>query len=86
MDGEVEETAQQPAAQPVIPWPTINTTPASEFTTHFFTLSFPCLFPYGKDDFHINRQRTCPALYEWADHLLRYQDGRFAQDKVWKFI
>lgn len=71
VDGEVEETAQQPAAQPVIPWPTISTTPASEFTTpHFFTLSFPCLFPYGKGDFQINRQRTCPALHEWGDHLL----------------
>ena len=87
VDGEVEETAQQPAAQPVIPWSTISTTPASELTTpHFFTLSFPCLFPYGKGDFHINRQRTCPALHEWADHLLWYQDGRFSQDKVWKFV
>ena len=87
VDGEVEETAQQPAAQPVIPWPTISTTPASEFITpHFFTLSFPCLFPYGKSDFQINRQRTCPALHEWGDHLLWYQDGRFAQHKVWKFV
>ena len=87
MDGEVEETAQQPAAQPVIPWPTISTTPASELITpHFFTLSFPCVFPYGKGDFQINRQRTCPALHEWGDHLLWYQDGRFAQHKVWKFV
>ena len=87
VDGEVEGTAQQPAVQPVILWPTISTTPASEFTTpHFFTLSLPCLFPYGKGDFDINHQGTCPALYEWADHLLWYQDGRFTQHKVWKFV
>ncbi|XP_068719655.1 uncharacterized protein, partial [Montipora capricornis] len=47
---------------------------------------FPCLFPYGKGDYHINRPISCPALHEWAEHLLWYQDGRFAWHKVWKFI
>jgi len=73
--------------QPVIPWPSTDTTPASEFTTpYFFTMAFPCLFPYGKGDFHINRPMTCPTLHDWAEHLLWYKDGRFARHKVWKFV
>ena len=73
--------------RPVIPWPTTGTTPASEFTTPYvFTMAFPCLFPYGKGDFHINHPVTCPTLHNWAEHLLWYQDGRFARHKVWKFV
>jgi len=47
---EVEtEGARRGVERPVIPWPTTNTTPVSEFTTpYFFTMAFPCLFPYGK--------------------------------------
>ena len=82
-EAETEEAQQRP----VIPWPSTDTTPASEFTTpFFFTMVFPCLFPYGKGDFHINRPVTCPALHDWAEHLLWYQDGRFARHKVWKFV
>ena len=49
-------------------------------------MAFPCLFPYGKGDFHINRPVTCAALHDWAEHLLWYQDGRFVRHKVWKFV
>ena len=85
--GAQTEGAQQGREQPVIPWPSTDTTPASEFTTpYFFTMAFPCLFPYGKGDFHINRPITCPTLHDWAEHLLWYQDGRFARHKVWKFV
>ena len=49
-------------------------------------MAFPCLFPYGKGDFHINRPITSPTLHDWEDHLLWYQDGRFARHKVWKFV
>ena len=67
--GAVE--AQGNVRRPVIPWPTTGTTPASEFTTpYFFTMAFPCLFPYGKGDFHINRMMACPTLQNWAEHLL----------------
>jgi len=77
---------QQGREQPVIPWPSTDTTPASEFTTpYFFTMAFPCLFPYAEGDFHINRPITCPTLHDWAEHLLWYQDGRFSRHKVWKF-
>ena len=86
-EGEPEINTQRRVERPVIPWPTTDTTPASEFTTpYFFTLAFPCLFPYGKGDFHIKRPVTCPSLHDWAEHLLWYQDGRFARHKVWKFV
>ena len=43
-------------------WPSQNDTPLSEFTTEYvFTFSFPCLFPYGAGDLHINRARTCTS-------------------------
>ena len=87
VQAEVEAALNQGAERPVIPWSTTDTTPASEFTTpYFFTMVFPCLFPYGKGDYHINRPISCPALHEWAEHLLWYQDGRFARHKVWKFV
>ena len=70
-----------------LPWPTRDNTPASEFTTqNFFTLSFPCLFPYGKGDFNANRPVTCSSLSDWAEHLLWYKDGRFAHHKFFKFV
>ena len=71
----------------VIPWPSQNNVPMSEFTAQFFfTLSFPCLFPYALGDFHINRLRTCTSMSEWAEHLMWYKDGRFARHKYFKFI
>ena len=85
-EGEPENT-QRRVERPVNPWPTTDMTPASEFTTpYFFTMAFPCLFPYGKGDFHINRPVMCPSLHDWAEHLPWYQDGRFARHKVWKFV
>lgn len=79
-----KEGFKQGREQPVIPWPSTGTTPASEFTTpYFFTMAFPCFFPYGRDDFHINRPITFPTLHDWAEHLLWYQDGRFARHEVW---
>ncbi|CAH3017279.1 unnamed protein product [Porites evermanni] len=44
-------------------------------------MAFPCLFPYGKGDFYVNRPVTRPSLHDWAEHLLWYQDGRFARHK-----
>ncbi|XP_053391813.1 uncharacterized protein LOC128554571, partial [Mercenaria mercenaria] len=70
-----------------IPWPSRGNAALSEFTTQFFfTLAFPCLFPYGSGDFHINRPRTCSSLADWAEHLLWYLDGRFASHQYFKFV
>ena len=62
-----------------LPWPTRGTEPVSEFlTNNFDDLAFPCLFPYGDACFRMNRDITCDSITEWAEHLLWYQDGRFA--------
>jgi hypothetical protein len=59
----------------------------SEFIAHYiFTLSFPALFPYGTADFFINRPRTVTSIGDWAEHLLWYDDGRFANHPYFKFI
>ena len=70
-----------------IPWPTRGNAPLSEFTTHhFFTLAFPTLFPFGSGDFFVNRPRSISSLADWADHLLWYEDGRFAHHSYFKFV
>ena len=62
-----------------IPWPTRGDVPVSEFvTSHFFTMAFPCLFPSGAGDFHVNRLRTCNSMADWGGHLFWFEDGRFA--------
>ena len=81
------EGVQQGREQPMIPWTSTDATPACEFTTpYFFTMTFPCFFPYGKGDFNINRPITCPTLHDLTEHLLWYQDGGFTRHKVWKFV
>ena len=76
-EAETEEAQQRP----VIPWPSTDTTPASKFTTPFsFTTAFPCLFPYGKGDFHINRPVTCPALHDCCGIKMG------GLHKVWTFV
>ena len=71
----------------ILPWPTRNNKPVSEFTTqYFFTLAFPTLFPYGTGDFFINRPRTVSSIGDWAEYLLWYDDGRFAHHPYFKFI
>ena len=68
---------------PIIPWPTRGDVPLWEFTTkYFFTLAFPCLFPYGNGDFHINRLRSYDSMSDWAEHLIWYKDGRFIVHNV----
>ena len=71
----------------ILPWPSRSNTPLSEFSTkYFFTIAFPCFFPYASGDFTINRPRTCTSLSDCAEHLLWYKDGRFAKHRYLKFI
>ena len=71
----------------IIPWPTRDDRPLSEHTTaYFFTMAFPTLFPLSTADFRINRPLTCPSMSSWAQHLIWYHDGRFAQHPYFKFI
>ena len=81
------ENAANKKGQVCIPWPTRKNEALSEFTTRqFFSLAFPCLFPYGNGDFHLNRARTCTSLSDWANHLIWFKDGRFANHNFFKFI
>jgi hypothetical protein len=52
----------------------------------FSTLAFPALFPFGTGDFQINRPRTFDFVSDWAEHLLWYDDGRFAHHQYFKFV
>lgn len=89
MEDIVDQNESAKSKQSVcrIPWPTRDNVPISEFTTKFFfTLAFPCLFPYGTGDFYVNRPVTCSSMAQWADHLIWYKDGRFAKHSYFKFI
>ena len=72
-----------------LPKPSKNYTPVSEFTTqYFFTLAFPCLFPFAHGDFFLSIGH---------ERVIHYQNGRniyfgwqmacrFACHQYFKFI
>ena len=68
-----------------VPWPPFG--PAlSEYTTEgLFTMAFPSLFPFGKADYSAPRRHRL-QLYEWAKHLIRYRDDRFATHPRFRFF
>ena len=69
------------------PWPSTSGDPLSEFSTrNIYSNSFPVLFPTGAGDFCMNRPKTCESMDKWAEHLMNYHDGRFAQHPYFKFI
>ena len=45
--------------------------------------SFPTLFPGGLGDVYDNKRGEVPNNYNWANHLIRYQDGRFEKHRIW---
>ena len=69
-------------------WPVSRGTPVNEYSTRgFFSMSFPWLWPSGAGDFFDDRDRGADIqLFQWAEHLLLYEDGRFARDVAWPFI
>ncbi len=81
--GEIEGTKKSIT----ITWPSKGDTPISEYTTKFFfSMAFPSLFPYAKAEFFHSRIRPCELLADWADHLMWYEDGRFARHPFFKFV
>jgi Helitron helicase-like domain at N-terminus len=68
-----------------LPWPAIG--PAfSEYTTDgLFSMAFPTLFPLGLADISLRRHRKI-ELHEWAKHLMRYRDSRFATHPRFRFF
>ena len=48
-------------------------------------MAFPTLYPTGKADYNTPRIRKV-ALNDYAQHLMRYKDGRFGQHPRWRFF
>jgi hypothetical protein len=88
-DKQIMETIRNTTGIEVSPracWPTRDVKPISEFSNDkIFCLAFPWLFPGGIGDINEARQHKI-YIAEWAENLLYYQDGRFAEDKQWSFF
>lgn len=70
-----------------IDFPYISEEPVDEYdeSERIFCKAFPWLFPGGVGD--INSIHMEPIeLDQWIRHLLLYEDGRFARDKMWCFF
>ena len=69
-------------------WPERGPTPASEYNTPgLWTMSYPTLFPRGQADISnvdggVQRE---VSLQDWADHLVRWKDHRFAKHPRWRY-
>jgi hypothetical protein len=66
-------------------WPSQGPALSEYSTTDLFTMAFPSLFPFGKADFSTPRRQKLD-LYEWAKHLMRYKDARFATHPRFRFF
>jgi ATP-dependent DNA helicase PIF1 len=66
--------------------PDFRATPIDEAHTEvLYSTVFPTLFPHGKADFSIPRRRTV-TLQQWADHLIRHKDSRFASHPRFRYM
>ena len=66
--------------------PSFRQTPIDETSGQaLFTMALPTLFPLGKADFSIPRLRTV-SLSDWAQHLMRYKDGRFGSHPRFRYM
>ena len=68
-------------------FPYVSSTPVNEYDTTLllFCKAFPWLFPGGRGDFN-DCSEVLENVDDWMRRLLYYQDGRFAQDKIWSFF
>ena len=57
--------------------PILSKKPVSEFTTGFYSMSAPELFPTGKGDITLPRRGKTPSFHDWLQFLLRFEDRRF---------
>jgi ATP-dependent DNA helicase PIF1 len=85
LENDMQQIGMTPTSSDPLPWPAFG--PAlSEYTTDgLFTQAFPSLFPLGKADFSIPRPQRL-ELFEWAKHLIRYRDDRFATHPRFRFF
>jgi hypothetical protein len=69
----------------VLTMPAVHGTPINEHAGHTIAIdAFPSLFPTGKADFNAPRDIEV-TMTEWAAHLMRYKDGRFAQHPRFRY-
>ena len=56
----------------------------SEFdsTEQIFVNAYPWLFPGGIGDIYDERRGNVRSIQTWAEHLIRYHDGRFLNDQL----
>ena len=52
-------------------------------TNNIMVKSFPTLFPGGIGDVYDDKRGEVSNSYQWANHLIRYQDGRFENHRIW---
>ena len=66
--------------------PSFRQTPIDESSGQaLFTMALPTLFPLGKADSSIPRLRIV-SLSDWAQHLMRYKDGRFESHPRFRYM
>lgn len=75
-----------PSDENIINFPTLSESPVNEFdTAGFIVMAFPSLFPTGEADFKQAR-RTTVTLKEYFEHLMLYDDRRFARDPRFRYF
>jgi ATP-dependent DNA helicase PIF1 len=77
---------QPPPSSYGLPAPSVRLTPIDEASgkERILSMAFPTLYPTGVADFFVPRQRSV-TLPQYAEHLMRYRDGRFAKHPRWRF-
>ncbi|KAK6988989.1 hypothetical protein R3P38DRAFT_2413215, partial [Favolaschia claudopus] len=74
-----------PAREQILTMPAVRGTPLSEHENHKIAIdAFPTLFPTGQADFNELRNQKV-SMEDWAAHLMRYKDGRFAQHPRFRY-
>ena len=78
---------EAPPAQGHIVVPEIRSTPLSEFNRSqaLLSLAFPSLYPEGKAEFVLPRQRSI-EYGDYLQHALKWRDGRFARHPRFRFV
>ena len=73
----IAETVESSVNERVYGWPTISSQPCAELDDGRLVKSHPLLSPVGMADLRQARLRGDFSAAEWAQHLIRYYDGRF---------